>query len=181
MRTNFGRAAMIAILASLLVAYGSPRCLAETPSLHLSGDEYWGVLASRKEADEAIGVARYYHFVRPDIRVIRSKNSWFAVVFGPIHAADIQTAKAALNKNGSLPRDFYVSRGAAYVETIWQAKSPPFLGSISLSENSPRVMSYEGLTVSISAEPSSKSSSIPVVTGSYRGLYAFKVTIPKAA
>jgi serine protease Do len=90
----------------------------------LTGNARWVVLASRSDIDEAIGVARYHRWQHPTVRVMRSANGWFAVVFGPEQISNPRAARDKLAQSGNLPKDFIFSRGDNYAEQVWSPQAP---------------------------------------------------------
>ena len=52
-------------------------------SVKLSGDQRWVVLASRRDVDEAIGIARDYSGDFSSVRVVKANNGIYAVIIGP--------------------------------------------------------------------------------------------------
>lgn len=83
----------------------------------LPDGQHWLAVASVKDLDEAKGIASYYG--SKAVKVMRSRNGWFAVVLGPFAA----TSKAAIIKIdpdlSDTPADAVLSRGDAYDEVVW--------------------------------------------------------------
>ncbi len=60
------------------------RVQAET--LQLSGQQHWLALASDRNKDVAIGIARRQYNLQDSIRVVSSQNGYFAVIARPYQA-----------------------------------------------------------------------------------------------
>jgi hypothetical protein len=84
--------------------------------LALAGAERWVVIASRKDLDEAIDIARRY--ARHNSRVVKARNGWYAVVLGLHKTNDIASFRQGF-EGPELPSDALLSRGTRYVETLW--------------------------------------------------------------
>ena len=89
--------------------------------LQLTGSDNWVVVASRQDQQEALDVARSYGQQGSGVRVVRSKNGWFAVVLGPISVSSIEEARAKYAPRLIIPSDAYLSRGERYVATVFVA------------------------------------------------------------
>jgi serine protease Do len=80
-------------------------------SLKLSGNQRWVVLASRRDVDEAIGIARYYSAAFPSVRVIKTNSGIYAVMVGPEHTTSIQAFRERVKSIQPIPEDaFFVAR-----------------------------------------------------------------------
>lgn len=110
---------LIGLIAPLLAVSS-----AVSGDLTLGGNARWIVLASRPDIDEAIGVARYHRWQHPNVRVMRSANGWFAVVFGPEQVANPRAVRERILRAGDTPKDFIFSRGDSYVEQVWSPPAP---------------------------------------------------------
>jgi|SRR6516164_575612 hypothetical protein len=93
-------------------------------SLKLSGDQRWVVLASRRDADEAIGIARYYSSDFQSVLVVKASNGIYAVIIGPEHTTSIQAFRERSKSLRPLPGDAFLSRGDSWSEEIWRLRSP---------------------------------------------------------
>jgi tetratricopeptide (TPR) repeat protein len=114
------------LVANGLVAAGSqlspPVAAAGQPTddLVLSGNDRWVQVASRQDLNEAISIAETYAAQKS--RVVKAQNGWYAVVLGPYATNDIVSLQRD-NKWPTLPTDSKLTRGTAYVETVWQPPS----------------------------------------------------------
>jgi serine protease Do len=101
------------ILASLL-----PASAADT--LHLSGNNHWLAIASSRDVNVAIGIARQFDDENTAPRVVSSTSGWYAVVAGPFKARSIAQLKKDYGSLAQLPADALLSSGRKYVKTVWQ-------------------------------------------------------------
>ncbi|MEO9169168.1 MAG: hypothetical protein ABI230_12270, partial [Aestuariivirga sp.] len=95
---------------------------AHADNLQLFGAQHWLAIASDKDKDVAIGIARQQYGLRDRVRVVASKSGYYAVIAGPYEGYSIQDISKN-DKNISveeLPKDALLSYGANYTETIWQ-------------------------------------------------------------
>lgn len=99
-----------------------PKAASSRPDqdLVLSGDNWWVALASRREITEAIAVAGGYS--EKNVRVVRARNGWYAVIMGPVVTRDIWSFRASY-AGPALPSDAMLTRGAGYIETVWRPGS----------------------------------------------------------
>ncbi len=87
--------------------------------LILGGDQFWAVLASRPNIDDAIAVAQHYRAAKPI--VVRSANGWFAVISGP-HSIERGMGRQFLDSlimDDGVPKDAFLAKGASFIETVW--------------------------------------------------------------
>ena len=109
----------LTIFASLFLASITA---ARAETLQLSGAQHWLAIASDKDKDVAIGIARHQYALAESVRVVSSKNGYYGVIAGPYEAALMQDLKQH-NSNISLdelPKDALLSYGGNYIETVWR-------------------------------------------------------------
>ena len=136
-------------------------------SLKLPGDQRWVVLASRRDADEAIGIARYYRGDFPSVRVVKSNNGIYAVIIGPEHTTNIQTFRERAKNMRPIPGDAFLSRGDSWTEEIWRIRSPIF-AEVNYDGKKPAKLDYGAISLSVSRVPDStadRSGFVPVLAG----------------
>ncbi len=88
----------------------------------LQAGKSWVQLASSRDLNAAIGVARHFPG-DPGARVVLASNGWYAVVIGPVAQNTIAAFKAA-DTYYDLPADAVIANGAGYVRTVWEPHSP---------------------------------------------------------
>lgn len=127
---------------------------AQAETLQLAGQQHWLAIASDKDKDVAIGIARRQYSLRDSVRVVFSKNGYFAVVAGPYQANSIQELKKNDTKNSfdELPKDALLSYGSNYTETIWQPPSKSGSDQVSYTLNKAAQFSSGTLSVTVKAE-----------------------------
>jgi hypothetical protein len=136
-------------------------------SLKLSGDQRWVVVASRREVDEAIGIARYYSGDVPSVRVVKANNGVYAIILGPEHTKTIQAFRERAKNLQSIPGDAFLSRGDNWAGEIWRMRSP-ILGEINYDGQNSTKLNYGAISLLISRVPNStadKSGFVPVLAG----------------
>jgi hypothetical protein len=73
------------LIALAVLMWALSLCLrttaADAIALNLSGSEYWVVLASRQDVDQAVAAAQSQH--DPKAIVVHATNGWFAAISGP--------------------------------------------------------------------------------------------------
>jgi hypothetical protein len=99
--------------------------VAEAETLALSGNLRWLALASSKDKDVAIGIARRSTYMANTVKVISSKSGYYGVIIGPYSANSINELKKQDRDSrlGELPNDALLSKGDNYIDTVWQAKA----------------------------------------------------------
>ena len=99
--------------------------IAQAESLALTGKMHWLTLASTKDKDIAIGIARRSSLMAKTVKVVSSQNGYYAIILGPYAANSINAVKKADTEGqlGDLPKDALLSSGDKYIETVWDSKS----------------------------------------------------------
>ena len=136
-------------------------------SLKRSGDQRWVVLASRRDVDEAIGIARYYSGDFPSTRVVKANNSIYAVVIGPEHTTNIQGFRERVKNMRPIPGDAFLSRGDGWTEEVWRMRSP-ILAEVNYDGKNLAKLDYGVISLSVSRAPDSTaggSGFVPVLVG----------------
>lgn len=120
---------------------------ADAKSLKTSAGEHWTVLASSKDLDTAIGIARLYG---SSSQVVLSRNGWYAAVLKPRPGSlsDIQTAMTWR----LFPEDAFLSNGRGFEAIAWQP-SPSGALQAELTAGSPAVLSKGDFTVTVHRVP----------------------------
>ena len=139
---------LIIIFAYLFLGFMS---IAQAENLRLSGAQHWLAIASDKDVDVAIGIARQQYALRDTIRVVTSRNGYFAVIAGPYEGYSIQDI---INKHKNmnaeeLPKDALLSYGANYIQTHWRPQSPPADAKVAFTLDKPALFSAGKLSVTI--------------------------------
>ncbi len=134
-----------AVVALLAFASTSVAC---AESLTLDGDRFWVGVASSRDRDVAIGIARLFQSSSP--RVVLAKNGWYAVILGPVHTRSISDYRSTYQGWPPLPSDALVSRGNAYTDTIWQPSPSPLVATETAEEGHPAILRANGLEVTVS-------------------------------
>lgn len=114
-------------------------------NLKLTGGEHWIALASSRDRNEAIGVARLYGGLKA--RVVSSKNGWYAVVIGPVSEATLSQYRKTYRQWPQIPADALFSRGDKYIETVWLP--PTEKSRIEFGQSAPAHIIADGLDVVI--------------------------------
>ncbi len=145
--------------------------------LQLDGRHRWVAVFSTQSLDAAIGVARLYE--GQSSRVVRSKNGWLGVVFGPVEAANIDSFRAQYQSWPNLPDDALLSRGSTYIETLWEPPQPSHIVTeefksdlVGLRDGSLEIQARKVTTGDYEA--------YFVVTGSTRADHLFQISTPTA-
>ena len=135
--------AAIAFVALLLagLSFGVPEATAQ--SLRVSGGYHWTVLASTKDLDNAIGIARIYG---RNARVVLSTNGWYATVLAPEKGSLADMAKA-ISWPG-FPKDAFLSNGRGFATVVWKPKSV-LIDKADLDDGRPAEVSGAGLDVTV--------------------------------
>ena len=141
----------ITISALLLLAATN---IAQAETLQLTGQKHWLAIASVKDKEVAIGIARQQYILRDNLRVVTSKSGYFAVIAGPYQARSIQELKKndKTNSFNELPRDAFLSYGSTYVQTIWRPQPKSEFDRVSYSLKKPAQFSAGALSVTVKAE-----------------------------
>ena len=127
---------------------------AQAETLQLSGAQHWLAIASDKDKDVAIGIARHQYGLQDSIRVVSSKSGYYGVIAGPYQANSIQELKKSDKGNNfdELPRDALLSYGGNYTETVWQPQPKSESGGVSYTLNKAAQFSAGTLNVTVKGE-----------------------------
>jgi serine protease Do len=99
--------------------------LAQAETLALTAKMRWLALASSKDRDVAIGIARRFSYMADTVKVVSSKSGYYGIIIGPYAANSINDVKKQDidGRLGELPKDALLSKGENYIDTVWQAKN----------------------------------------------------------
>ena len=124
--------------------------IADAETLLQTGNRRWLAVASTKDKDVAIGIARASYYINDRVKVVSSKNGFYVIILGPYAATSMQALKKAdvNNKLSDLPADVLLSRGENYTDTVWEAKSTD-IGMISYSLKKTAEFSSGNLNVKV--------------------------------
>lgn len=150
---------------------------AEAIELKLNDDQYWVVLASRQDIDQAIAVARIYQSTKP--MIVRSANGWFAVINGP-HRAKPGTGRQvldALAKSQGIPKDAYLAKGVKFSDLVWTFPASPILETIQYDGEHEATLRKGDLEIKLSKRLVDDDQSAPIAIGSYKGKPAFNIEL----
>ena len=112
---------------SLRIAFGVAlylifSVLPSQAELSRSGDTRWAVVASTRDLDEGIGIARLFRHEFADVRVVEASNGWLAVAVGPVSIREgASAARDRLRSRYDMPDDLFLSNGESFVRTLWRA------------------------------------------------------------
>ncbi|MDE2385774.1 MAG: hypothetical protein KGO53_14255 [Alphaproteobacteria bacterium] len=154
-----------AIALSCAALFGASAAGAD--SLQLTGKLRWLTLASSKDKDVAIGIARHESGRADVVKAVSSKNGYYAVIAGPYPANSIQDLKKADkgDRFADLPADALLSQGANYLETVWQSQKNGGIGLAPYALDKPAEFSGGALTVKVSAAKLGDDNAYTVVDG----------------
>jgi serine protease Do len=127
----------LVFFAAFLIFTG--RAIAE--DLSLASGQRWVTVASSKDRDTAIGIARLYEASRA--RVALSENGWYAVIFGPVSAASITAYRKTYPEWPDLPADARLSSGESFRSIVWQPAKRP--AAIPVTANRPANVMRSGV------------------------------------
>src|SRR5207244_690306 len=100
-------------LVLVMAMLGTSPAMAD--DLTLSGAKHWITVASSRDKDEAIGIARLYQSQHG--RVVDSKSGWLAVVIGPVDTASLKIFRKSYQDWPDIPGDARISQGENFTET----------------------------------------------------------------
>ena len=89
----------------------------------LTGTESWLIIASRRERDDAIAIAREYGMVFRETTVFESENGFFAVSIGRIDTNKQDKYLESLKEEKRIPVDAYYSKGTRFTRIAWKNQS----------------------------------------------------------
>ena len=156
-----------------VAAFWSEAALAE--SLKLSGKKNWLTVASTKDIDVAIGIARS---LNNNAQVVSSQSGYYAVIMGPYAAKSIAAVKKLDSSIYELPKDALLSDGARYLESVW--KSPSQSSTMSTYEiDKPLRLSSGDVSATFKLEKVGEDQYATVLSGEEKNGLKFSFSIGK--
>ncbi len=118
--------------------------------------QHFVALASAKNLDEAIGIARLYG---DGAQVVSSQSGWYAVILGPTPQPSLAAFKAAYQGWPEIPRDAVWSRGNNYIDGVW-APDPQTPKAIEVTVTAPVETGTEEFQVTATATIANETQSV---------------------
>ncbi len=166
------------LLAGVLFGAALFGVCADAEDLKQSVGRNWLAMASTKDKDEAIGIARQLRWQAQGVRVVRAVNGYYAVVAGPYRFTDLAAFKKSKAGKAfdNFPSDALLSDGTRYVETIWQPPSGVSLTLQSYSMTKAATFSAGPLQARISAEKFGSEKAFTKIIGKdAKGTFLFNI------
>lgn len=151
---------------------------ASAETLQLTGNQRWLALASDKDKDVAIGIARHESGRSSVVKVVSSKSGYYGVIAGPYSAKTIQDLKRRDKDSlfADLPQDALMSRGDNYIATIWQAPKGNGIGLSAFALDKAAQLSSGPLQATVSAQRLGNENAYTSVDGKDgRGTFHFDI------
>lgn len=168
---------ILGLVAGILAAGSISLALAG--DLQLSGPKRWLTVASSKDKDVAIGIARQMGSMGDKTQVVSSSSGYFAVILGPYETSSIEELKKkGEGKFDELPKDALLSQGANYKDVVW-TYAPVSMGLVSYTLTKPATFSVDGLQVKVSAEKLGDSNAYTKISGTDTSGASFSFDIGK--
>ncbi len=155
-----------------LAALWSEATLAE--GLKLTGNKKWLTVASTKDLDVAIGIARS---LNNNAQVVSSQSGYYAVIMGPYAANSIAAVKKLDSSIYKLPKDALLSDGSRYVESVWKSPSSSTMSAYEIDK--PLQLSAGDLSAIFKLEKVGDDQFSTVVTGEEKNGPKFTFTVDK--
>ncbi len=147
--------------------------------LQLSGNKRWLTVASSKDKDVAIGIARQMGNIGDPTQVVSSSSGFYAVILGPYEASSIaQLKKKGAGKFDELPKDALLSQGGNYTDVVWTYE-PVSMGLVSFTLDKPASFSVDGLQVKVKGEKLGAENAYTQITGTDKSGASFSFDIGK--
>ena len=173
-RTVVGPALILAFLASSCPSSAAP----SLPTL--DSDNYWVIVGSRQNIDDAISIARQHG--DDSAQVVGSVNGWFAVVEGPkkVLQGAGKTFLDSLIKSGAAPKDAYLTRGTGLTDVVWKPSPSPVLQTLQYDGKAPVELTQSGIKISVDRKgPDSDGDFFPFAKGYKEGKELFTLSADK--
>jgi serine protease Do len=144
-------------------------------SLKLSGNKKWLVVASTKDIDSAIGIARN---LGEGAQVVTSQSGYFGVIKGPYAASTIDAVKKLDSSLYEVPKDALLSNGIRYVKSVW--KAPTLTAFVSTYQiDKPAHLSSGDISVEVKLDKMGENQYATVVSGEEKSGPDFTFTVAK--
>lgn len=146
--------------------------------LNLKGDQYWLVLASRQDTDQAIASARRFSRLKP--LVVSSANGWLAVIAGPnfVKNGEGQKFIQASAKENFTPGDAYLTKGAGFKEILWTTPPTPVMASVEYDGEKDATLKSGDFDITLSRRTIDKEEAVATIKAVYKGKLAFTAEMP---
>lgn len=145
--------------------------------LSLGGDQYWAVLASRQDVDQAVAAAQNQHDAKA--MVVRAANGWFAAISGP-YAVKPGAGRQFLDgliKDHGAPKDAYFTRGASFTKLIWSLPATNVVDTLSYDGEHDVTMHKDNLDIKLSRKLDGQDTYDATATATYKGKLAFRIAM----
>jgi serine protease Do len=163
------------IFVSMFLALHPAFAASSAIDLDLKGDQFWAVLASRQDADQAVAAGMKHRDNK--VMVVKSANGWFAAISGP-YSVKPGTGRQFLDslvKDHGIPRDAYLTRGASFTNVVWTPPATNVLDTLSYDGEHDASMHKDDLDVKLSRQAEGKDQFAATATATYKGKPAFKI------
>lgn len=148
---------------------------AAAEDLALKDGRHWITVASARDRDEAIGIARLYG---KEGRVVSSTTGWYGVVLGPVKDKTLAAFVKAWQGWPEIPRDAVFSNGARFTGTVWQpAERVP--QSVEVTADRPATVESDGLRVTATLKKDGDDNQTVTVAGARDGASLFSFETAK--
>jgi serine protease Do len=148
----------------------------QAENLKLSGNKHWLAVASTKDLDMAIGIAR--NLESNGAQVVSSLSGYYAIVLGPFAGSSVEHLKRKDPNFPQLPKDALLSDGARYTGLVWKAPSRT-VSMIAYGVDKPSQLSSGDLAIELKLQKVSEDQSLTVVTGTEKGVASFSFEVGK--
>jgi hypothetical protein len=149
---------------------------AQAENLRLFGNKHWLAVASTKDLDVAIGIAR--HLQSSGAQVVSSQSGFYAIVLGPFEGNSVEQLKRKDPNFPELPPDALLSNGARYTGVAWKAAELPSV-MISYDVDRPAQLLSGDLAVELKLQKMNEDQYTTHVTGVEKGQASFTFEVGK--
>jgi serine protease Do len=146
---------------------------AQAQNLKLKGNQHWLAVASTKDLNTAIGIARQYPSNAS--QVVSSESGYYAIVLGPYKGANLIAVKKSDENFPEVPGDALLSDGSRYTGVVWKASADaPSLATYEIDK--PVELSSGDVTVSVALEKIDDDKFSTIVSGGEKTGPSFRFT-----
>ena len=154
---------MIRLLLGIFVSLTALATLALAETMTLKGNKRWLAVASTKDLNSAIGIARQLQGDNP--QVMSSLSGYYAVVLGPYLGTNLDDLKKRNKSIPELPADALLSNGARYMASVWKAAAQSAT-LVSYEIGKPANLSAGNFSVTLKLEKTKDDQFSTVISGS---------------
>ena len=97
----------------------------------------WIQVESQRSINDTKARAQVYAAEFPQTKAFSTQTGWYAIVLGPMDAAEAQTTLTRLKADGQIPRDSLITDGGTHISQLWPLSDGSSTPAVTTAETTP--------------------------------------------